>query len=290
MSQHVLKTLLDRPGGRGLLGHLVGRRASGRWGIPIRIFHDDGCWIHRYGDDYLADWEPRSGRHLQPVLERYRKRFLSFYLPRAGDTIIDVGAGIGIETILFSRAVGSAGRVLAIEAHPQTCACLRKTCHYNRLNNVTPLNLAVTDQAGKVFIEDDPHHISNSLSTAANGATGFHIPGRSLDELVEEQGLESIAFLKMNIEGAERLAIQGMANTIRRTAVVAIACHDFKADRTGNEFFRTKQEITDYLLERGFEIVELPADNPWDADHVHAYNPRLQSGHVNLNYKVARAG
>jgi FkbM family methyltransferase len=57
-----------------------------------------------------------------------------------------VGAGIGIESILYSRAVGANGRVIAIEAHPRTYACLVKTCEYSSLTNVTPLNIALVDR------------------------------------------------------------------------------------------------------------------------------------------------
>ncbi len=288
MSQNMLKTLLDRPGGRTLLGYLIGRRATSRWGIPVKIFYDE-CWLHRYGDDFLADWQPRSARNLPAALERYRKWWLSLYSPQPGDTIIDVGAGLGIETILFSRAVGATGRVVAIEAHPQTCECLKKTCQYNQFENVTVLNLAVTDKPGEVFIEDDPHHISNAIGTQTSHASGCNVEGRPLDDLVAELRLDSIAFLKMNIEGAERLAIKSMAQTIKRTACVAIACHDFKANRTGNEFFRTKQIITDYLVDNGFEIVQLPADYAWDADHVHAYNPRLVRAESVMTHQAARA-
>jgi hypothetical protein len=101
------------------------------------------------------------------------------------------------------------------------------------------------------------------------------VRGRSLDAVCEEQGISQVALLRMNIEGAEQFAIQGMDRVIANTAHAAIACHDFKADRTGNEFFRTKKRIAEFLARNGFEVVELAFDEPWAKDHVYAFNPSL---------------
>ena len=59
------------------------------------------------------------------------------YRPTRGDTVIDVGAGIGEETVVFSRLVGAAGKVIAIEAHPETFKCLTATIEQSALANVT---------------------------------------------------------------------------------------------------------------------------------------------------------
>ena len=72
------------------------------------------------------------------------------YVPREGDTIVDVGAGTGWETLLFSRTVGMSGRVISIEAHPRVFRCLSKMRAANRLENVTLVQAAVADQEGEV--------------------------------------------------------------------------------------------------------------------------------------------
>jgi hypothetical protein len=79
----------------------------------------------------------------------------------------------------------------------------------------------------------------------------------------------------MNIEGAEKFTIQGMNDVIGRVAHVEVECHDFKADGTDNEFFRTKSIVTGFLLDRDFEIVPVPFDSPWTRDIVFAYNRAL---------------
>ena len=270
-----VKQLLDRPGGRALLGYLVTARTN-LHGNRARIFYD-GCWIHRFGNDFFADWTASTIRNLPLWLERQRRYWLSFYEPVPGDTVIEVGAGVGIETILFSRAVGPSGRVISIEAHPRTYACLLKTCEYNRLSNVTPLNIALVDREQTIFLEDSVQHIGNAVvpGEAPRGAESIRVLGRSLDDVCADEGIGDVALVRMNIEGAERLAVQGMTRMIARTAHAAIACHDFKANRTGNEFFRTKKDITDFLTSHGFRIVDMQFCEPWAKDHVFAYNAAL---------------
>jgi hypothetical protein len=66
-----------------------------------------------------------------------------------------------------------------------------------------------------------------------------------------------------------------MNAVIRRIAHAKIACHDFKADRTGNDFFRTKTIITEFLQDHGFEIVQMFFEEAWAKDYVFAYNRAL---------------
>jgi FkbM family methyltransferase len=271
MSFRLAKALLDRPGGRTVLGHLVTARARAH-GNPVEIFYDGGCWIHRFGSEAIANWEPSSQRNLPRSL-RQAQRWLSFYQPTLGETVIDVGAGVGVESIMYSRAVGASGRVIAVEAHPRTYQCLVKTCEYNSLANVTPLNIALVDREQVVSIEDSPMHIGNTI--APGGASFIQVRGRSLDDVCAELGVGDVAVVRTNIEGAEKFAIRGMNDVMGRIAHVQIACHDFKADRTGNDFFRTKKIVTEFLLDRGFEIVAMSFQEPWAKDYVFAYNRAL---------------
>ena len=223
---------------------------------------------------HSRSWEPASKCNLPMWLKRAQQRWLSFYQPTSGETVIEVGAGIGVESILYSRAVGPSGRVIAIEAHPRTYKCLVKTCEYSSLANVTPLNIALVDREQVVSIEDSSKHISNAIVPGAGGGC-IQVRGRSLDDVCAELGVGDIGVIRTNIEGAEKFAIQGMNEVIGRIAHVEIACHDFKADRTGNDFFRTKRIVTEFLLDHGFEIVPMPFEEPWAKDYVFAYNRAL---------------
>jgi len=274
---------LDRPGGRGILAMAVNRLVR-RSAPGVRVYFRSGMWMHQEGavifvDGPAMDYHPSTFRAWAHEFDRCiaeaSDHWLHVYKPRAGDVIVDVGAGKGEDTIAFSRAVGPAGRVIAIEAHPVTFQCLRLFCEQNRLGNVTAINCAITDRAGPVSIESAGDWQSNRIGAA--GAQGrVPAPGISLDELMERENLKRVDFLKMNIEGAEALAIRGMDRTLSITGSLCISCHDFRAGKGHGESFRTKAAIRHAVQQAGFTIVPRDRDpRPYVADQVNAvhYEP-----------------
>ena len=174
---------LDRQGLRSLVaigatavrGTLLGRRQ--------RFWTDAaGHWVNEEAEATIVSPIIHTARfesYRQTVLENWAWQ----YQPQAGDTVIDVGAGVGEEAVVFSKLVGPTGVVVSVEAHPDTFACLRATLEQSRITNVTPIDCAVTDSDGKVSIDDTDNHLRNSVMKAGGGQS---IPSRSLDSLAEE--------------------------------------------------------------------------------------------------------
>jgi FkbM family methyltransferase len=248
---------------------LVGRRLD----HGVRALRHDNGWVHQFGDYVIVEPQPRL--HAPELGEaRNREYFNLLYVPKAGDVVFDVGAGLGWEALFYSRKVGPSGRVIAIEAHPTIADYLKRSMELSRAGNTDVLHLAVADEAGTLMIEDDlSQHLGNSIGRDARG--GVPVPAQTLDQICRERGIERVDFLKMNIEGAERPALQGMRGMIDRVAVACISCHDFVFDRTGTDFFRTKAFVEGYFREHGFELVPRTSKIPELRDQVHAYNPRL---------------
>lgn len=202
--------------------------------------------------------------HFEQVDETARAYWCQDYLPQAGDTVIDVGAGIGEEAVVFSEMVGPSGRVISIEAHPRTFACLRETVSRSGMGNVTPVHCAIAGEDGSVSITDSDQHLGNSVLEAE---AGIAVQARTLDGLLAELGVERVDLLKMNIEGAEREAMAGMKKTAELTRHVAISCHDFVAESGGGEFFRSRTAVEAALVGFGFKLSSRPdASHPWLRD------------------------
>jgi Methyltransferase FkbM domain len=105
---------------------------------------------------------------------------------------------------------------------------------------------------------------------------GITVPARRIDTIARELGPTHIDTLKMNIEGAERLAVRGLQGIVAATSNVCISCHDFLADDGGPEAFRTKALIRQFLVEHGFEVESRDdAPRPWTRDYVYGANVRL---------------
>lgn len=197
------------------------------------------------------------------------------YRPRQGDIVVDIGAGRGEDVLAFSQAVGAGGRVVAIEADAESFARLQQLCATELLANVTPLNIACMDRSCAVRVEAKENWVSTSVRVATEAGTEPLIQGLRFDDIAARLGIASIDFLKMNIEGAEREALPGCAAALARSRYVCIAAHDFRAERGDGEGFRTRDFVTGFLSEAGFEVTIRSNDaRSYVRDHVHGRNLR----------------
>jgi FkbM family methyltransferase len=217
---------------------------------PVALHREAGAWVYRWRGATIP--HPVIGEALHP--EEACAIIGHGYLPMAGDVVFDVGAGVGDTTLLFSKLVGDAGHVVAIEAHPETYGWLVRLCRLNHLTNVTHLQIAASDKDRELLISDERGLTNTIVGDESEAAVA--VPARSLDSVAKELGLQEIDLLKMNIEGAERVALLGVQETIRSTRHVCISCHDFMADRGGPEEMRTRTAVIDFLREHGFSIGE----------------------------------
>jgi FkbM family methyltransferase len=192
------------------------------------------------------------------------------YRPDPGAIILDIGSGVGEEAVVFSKMIGTEGRLIAVEAHPETFDCLSRTVERSGLGNVVPVHCAVADAEGEVQIGDGTAHLSNSILAGAGGGARM-VRQRTIDSIASEYGLETIDYVRMNIEGAERLAVRGMAETVARVRHICISCHDFVAERTGNASFRSKAEVLPFLEQSGFTVTTRLAEpgKPWVGDYLY---------------------
>jgi FkbM family methyltransferase len=273
--------LLDRPGGRYLLGKIATsgvRRASGE---DFEIRYLNGLWTRKVGDFFLPDsarfdytyadfgeWKTQAERYAADTKDYW----LQHYRAKDGDVIVDVGAGRGEDTLTFSRLVGRSGRVIAIEAHPLSYAILKSFCQLNRLANVILLHLALVDKPGRVHMTEYESSWTENAVNASTNAPGTEVRAATLADVCQELSLGDISFLKMNIEGAEREALLGMASVLPRVRQICVACHDFRSAMGHGQHFRTRAFVEQFLSERGFALTSR-ANDPRDyvRDHVFAF-------------------
>ncbi len=244
----------------------------------IEILWDD-MWICRVGPHYFPcpelftgaepDWGRWAGR-AEKYLRDAEDYWFHLYRPRPGDTIVDIGAGRGEDIFAFSRAVGPTGRVWAIEPHPVSFAALVKFCALNHLDNVTPLNYACVENPGPLEIETLPVWESSYVRPGAPSKSSHSVEGVRFDTLAAERAIGRIDFLKMNIEGAERLALPGCREALARTRFVCVAAHDFRAARGEGDHYRTLAFVRRFLEDAGFEITTRDDDPRYYVPyHVH---------------------
>jgi FkbM family methyltransferase len=267
-----VKSVLDQEGFRVALAPIASWLARSHNKGVKRIFHDGEVWVHETTTGYFAYHQPFVRLDLRRLHEAAQMNFFWRYQPQPGDVVIDVGAGVGEETLSFSGAVGLQGKVICVEAHPRTFRCLEKMVRYNQLANVITVHRAVADICDEtVRIADSDTYVGSRLSSAE----GTPVQTITLDALSEELHLERVHFLKMNIEGAERLAIHGMCETLKRTELLCISCHDFLADRSGDTSLRTKNNVKEFLQGNGIFVFERVEGKSYIRDQVWGLNEQL---------------
>lgn len=130
---------------------------------------------------------------------------------REGDTVFDIGAHMGLHTILLSRLTGASGHVHAFELNPSKIGPLRETLKH--LPNVTlhPYGLADRVMTTTLYVPQD-----QSMASLANWTEGRvgrveqHTARLStLDILLAENRVRPAAFIKCDVEGAETMIFRG---------------------------------------------------------------------------------
>lgn len=139
---------------------------------------------------------------------------------KKGQHVVDVGANIGYYTTLLASLVGEEGRVYAFEPDAENFELLKKNIAVNGFKNVVIENMAVSDAVKNIFLYYSGDKGDQRIYDSRDGRQSRTIRATSLDEYFTNG--QQIDFLKMDIQGAEGLALRGMAATIRRSRSIVL--------------------------------------------------------------------
>ena len=135
-----------------------------------------------------------------------------------GDVVIDGGGCFGDTALYFSHIAGVTGRVYTFEFIPSNLQILEKNLRLNSniARRVEVVQRPLWNKSGvPMFFTDDGPASRVSLS-CPNSKSEPSTTSLSIDDFVEERALESVDFIKMDIEGAEGAALYGAEKTIRK--------------------------------------------------------------------------
>lgn len=161
---------------------------------------------------------------------------------RPGMTVIDAGAHIGFYSLLAARA-GAA--VVAFEPDPYNLRALEHNLAGTQARIVPK---ALGDTPGKRAFYRSRGTIGSSLARREPDDLPLTVEVTTLDEELRDRELEAL-LVRLNVEGAEALALEGMRLTLERCAELTmfVAVHPFTIDHSGDVLGR--------LLELGFDVL-----------------------------------
>ncbi len=163
---------------------------------------------------------------------------------------LDIGASYGVFSLTLAKQVGPDGHVWSFEPTGATVALLSQSVEENRLRNITLLQMALSGESGrqKLVIHPDPAY--NHLADKVTDDSLFEIVEvKSLDDVVDEQTIESVDFIKMDAAGAEISVLQGGERFLQRESPLVM--FELKY-REGENW-----ELVEALQARGYEIYRL---------------------------------
>jgi FkbM family methyltransferase len=174
-----------------------------------------------------------------------------------GDVVMDVGAHWGYFTLLAASLCGTHGRVFAFEPHPRNFALLTKNVEANGLTNVVAVQKAVSNRTGSARLFQTRVTVGHSLCSpppewrlgGGSAEEAIAVDTVALDDFFARSSVEP-RLIKVDIEGAEPLALAGMRCLVERNPLLVLitefsACYlDAKA----------AADFLDQLATCGFDV------------------------------------
>jgi len=134
-------------------------------------------------------------------------------------TVLDVGANVGKWALMAEEILPSA-TIYALEAVPATAVLLRDAVRDHA--RIRPFSLGLAAHSGTMTVNYDPRASTHATVTAyphRHNAQPVQCSVATGDEFLAAEGLDRVDFLKLDVEGAEHLVLQGLESALRARRV-----------------------------------------------------------------------
>lgn len=195
---------------------MLAARAAGR--NPARVELRDGTVFE-------APPDVNAARAINGIVFRRCFTPRGFEL-RPGETVVDVGANIGVFSVYAGRTPGV--RVVAVEPAASNLACLERNLRANGCGGTAVFAGALADRPGPVRLFRSRNGVLHRIVGGEEpGGEAVEVPAASLEQLLDEQGVERVDLLKMDCEGAEGLVLGSAPKSVlERVRRIAMEFHD----------------------------------------------------------------
>ncbi|GAB2983633.1 hypothetical protein GCM10027049_21190 [Mucilaginibacter puniceus] len=169
--------------------------------------------IYTTADNYI-EWSILSTGTYEDEIGKLIKISLN-----EGDTAIDIGGNIGLQSLRMSLCVGAAGKVFAFEPLNYLQEKFKKNMALNKANNVTLFPFALSDQQNELDLIINKHQWNQgafSLSKKETGNDKQRVIVKVADDMPEIELLTNVALIKIDVEGFEFHVLKGLKQTLQK--------------------------------------------------------------------------
>jgi FkbM family methyltransferase len=145
---------------------------------------------------------------------------------RPGDVVFDVGANMGLFSIMLAHRVGASGLVVAFEPQAQVFEHLLTNVRLNGLRNVRPFRKALGAGSHAAVVSLAEQSVLARLRTtgSANDGPVEQVDVVAGDEFVRTEDLPVPQLVKIDVEGAEHDVIRGLSGTLSQPSCRVVCC------------------------------------------------------------------
>ena len=216
-----------------------------RRGLAMQL--SDG---HRYRlDARLYAWQPEL--YEPPVVSRLLAEL------RPGSVFWDIGAHVGLITLMAARALDDGGQVCAFEPSPSNATLLRRHLVANGLASRVAVHEVLvgercSDAVGCAYRPGEC--TANSLAYEIEGAASAHVRMVTIDQMVSSQLCPPPDVLKIDVEGYEHHVLSGGRAVLKEYAPIVIcAIHPEPLNQLGS----SPADVLDEMRKLGYQACDL---------------------------------
>ncbi|PKP57304.1 MAG: hypothetical protein CVT88_09110 [Candidatus Altiarchaeales archaeon HGW-Altiarchaeales-1] len=186
-----------------------------------------------------------------------------------GDVVIDIGANVGYYTLIATKLVGKNGKVYAFEPDPTNFSFLKRSVEINNYGNVICEQKAVSNENGKLklFL----HKFQTGAYTIVGGGNNYvEVETVKLDDYFENKNFK-VDLIKMDIEGAEGLALEGIKKILDEDKDIKIFSEFVPKALEKSEI--NGENYLNMLTNSGFSIYEIIEGKDKNKPNLKLINP-----------------
>lgn len=233
-----------------------GTVANHRWVQKLAGECNGKIWARVQGGEIIAPMNDHVGRaayfcgDLDPKVT-----WVCRQLVREGDTVLDIGANIGVTTVGLASMVGKTGRVHSFEPNPELQWMLRQVIKKNELSQVTlhAMALGAADSEMELRVPRENLGMGSLVRHGKAGDAVYQVPVRRLTDIVAQEGITSIRFIKIDVEGFEADVFNGATEVLEKLAPEGIL---FELNMAPGSF--SEQPVVEVLRRAGYDFLSVP--------------------------------
>lgn len=232
---------------------LLSYHSDDKWtGLPVHVIRGK---IHGFKMQLdLANWSQRMTWFLGRFYELDTQMAMMSLLNK-GDTFVDIGANIGMLTLVAARQIGETGKIYAFELNPVAYKRLLNVVELNNIRNVEALQLGLSDTRCRYLLSVvGTHDGAGSLSTPSADeivlvSQQFDITTITGDEVLEANILDQRTLVKIDVEGHEVKVLKGLSRTIlKHRPIILMEFEPAHLRRAGS----SEKELVELMQEFGY--------------------------------------